>query len=356
MSRTVIRLRAVDQSTLKLEIPQPDGSTTVITPAADDVRAMYHGLSEELSGIFARFEDPRHGETSADFPYPTPVNKLSARVPRKILAALDEAETQTREGGSPVLLLAEGDPFPWEVIRPRPDTRMLGQTFDVARFDGECAEQTVEVPGLFVIAPSPTDDEGQCDVHGGLFRDQYLAVKEHFPSERTILLDCTQATRAEVLAQLGRDDQRIIHYMGHHYFNAENPAQSWVQLANSERLSPQDIADELGGAPVGLKWPWTFLNCCKSGSAERARNSFGEAGTRWGPVLHKAGSHMTIGPYWRVDKIESVRLARDFYQHVLGDGWTIGAAMREIRSNPRPSTRMAYTLFGDPTLRVRVTG
>ncbi len=355
MSRTVIKLRASGNSTLTLEIPQPDGSTTVITPAPDDVRAMYDGLSSELPGIFARFEDPLHGETSADFPYPTPVNKLSARVPGEILAALDDAETQTREEGSPVLLLAEDDPFPWEVVRPRPDARMLGQSFDVARFDGECAEQTLEVPGLLVVAPSPTDDEGQCDVHDGLFRDQYHVVREHFSPDRTELLDCVQATRSEVLARLGRDDQRIVHYMGHHYFNAENPAQSWVQLAGGDRLSPQDVADELGTSPVGLKWPWAFLNCCKSGTAERARNSFGEAGTRWGPVLHKAGSHVTIGPYWRVDKIESVRLARDFYQHVLGDRWTIGAAMREIRSNPRPSTRTAYTLFGDPTLRVRVS-
>ena len=150
MSRTVIRLRARDEFTLILEIPRPDGSTTVIRANRDQVHAMYDGLAGALPRIFARFEDPLHGEKSAEFPYPTPVNKLSGRVPPEILAALDEVAGEVRGGTPPVLLIAEDDPFPWEVVRPRPDSRMLGQMFDMARFDGICAELTVDVPGILV--------------------------------------------------------------------------------------------------------------------------------------------------------------------------------------------------------------
>ena len=315
------------------------------------VRAMYDGLAAELPHIFARFEDPLHGERSADFPYPTPVNKLSGRVPPEILAALDEVAIGASGGTPPVLLIAEDDPFPWEVVRPRPDSRMLGQLFDMARFDGICSELTVEVPGILVVAPTPTDDEDQCDVTDGIFRDQFNIVKGHFPDGMCELLDCEQATRGEVLQRLGRDEQRIVHYMGHHFFDSNDPGQSWLQMARGDRMSPQNVADELGVSPIGPKWPWVFLNCCK---ATAIQSSFGEAGTRWGSVLRDAGARMTIGPYWRVDKVHSVEVSKSFFQHVLVDHWTIGAAMREVRANPRPPTKTAYTLVGDPTLSVRV--
>jgi hypothetical protein len=71
-------------------------------------------------------------------------------------------------------------------------------------------------------------------------------------------------------------------------------------------------------------------------------------------VLRDAGARMTVGPYWRVDKVHSVDVAKGFFEHVLVDNWTIGAAMREVRANPRPPTKTAYTLVGDPTMRVRV--
>jgi hypothetical protein len=348
---TEIRLRLRDEETLDLEVPDGQGGHTRVPIEPAKVRQMFDGLSDELPRIYAQIEGPLPGEMTAEIPYRTPITALSNRVPSEVREALDEAATRAR-GVPPVLLLAERDPFPWELVRPRPDSRMLGQMFDVARFDGACAGAAIDVAGILVIAPVPLRPD-LCEVLQGTFKDQHDEVTKHFPEGQRQLLDCVTATRVESLNQMRNDARRVVHYMGHHFHNDVDPGQSVLQLAGGDGLSPLDVEQEFGGAPVEAKWPWVFLNCCR-GLAPQLGNPFEHGRPQWGTALRHGGAYATVGPYWRVEKSESFFPARQFSQFVLEEGSTLGAALRRIRAQPRPPTMLAYTMVGDPTTTVRV--
>jgi len=335
-----------------LEVPDDRGGYTQVPVDPADVRRMYDGLTEALPGIYVLFEDPPEGEMSADLPYKTAVAMLSGRVPPDVLAALAGAAERTRGAAPPPLLIAENDPFPWELVRLTPESRMLGQIFDVARFDGVCAEPEVRVSSILVIAPAPSATAIRCDVTQGTFAAQLNSVTSHFGGGRWDLLDCETATRDETLARLQGPDERAVHYMGHHFHDTVDPEQSWLQLAGGEGLTPRVVAELLGTSPTGPKWPWVFLNCCSGLALHRPGVPFEDGGPPWGSVLREAGARATVGPYWRVEKSESFTPAAKFSQLVLEEGSSLGAAMRTIRMQPRPPTMLAYTLVGDPTARV----
>ncbi len=335
-----------------LDVPDGMGGQTRVPVDPADVRRMYDGLMMVLPDIYARFEDPAHGEQSADFPYATPVTALSDRVPPVVLRVLGEVAGSVRGGAAPVLLLAEKDPFPWEFVRPHPASRMLGQMFDMARFDGECAGETVTVSELLVIAPVP-GGHGHCDVEGGTFGAQDTAISAHFGPGRRELLDCVGATQAATLHQLGRTTARAIHYLGHHFHDKVDPGQSVLQLAGDEFLTPMAAAGALGTSPTGSKWPWVYLNCCKGLASRQLGDPFESGAPQWGPVLRAAGARSVIGPYWRIEKGLSFKPATEFVQ-LMKDGSSLGAALRTIRMTPRPPTRLAFTMTGDPTTTVTI--
>ena len=346
-----IQLRLRDEERLDLEVPDGQGGHSRVPVPPSKVRQMFDGLAEELPRIYAQIEGPLPGEMTAEFPYQTPITALSSRVPSEVLEALEEVANRA-PGVLPVLLLAEQDPFPWELVRPRPDSRMLGQMFDVARFDGECTGTSIDVSGILVIAPVPLRPD-LCEVLQGTFRDQHTAVTKHFPEAQCHLLDCVTATRAESLNQMRSDARRVVHYMGHHFHNDIDPGKSVLQLAGGEGLSPLDVEEEFKGAPINPKWPWVFLNCCR-GLAPQLGNPFEHGRPQWGTTLRTVGAYTTIGPYWRVEKSESFFPAQQFSQFVLEEGSTLGAALRRIRAQPRPPTMLAYTMVGDPTTTVRL--
>ena len=348
---TEIHLRVRDEASLDLDIPDGHGGHTRVQVEPAKVRQMFDGLADALPRLYAQIEGPLPNEMTAEFPYPTPITALSNRVPGEVLEALDEVAQRAR-GVPPVLLLAEQDPFPWELVRPHPQSRMLGQLFDVARFDGVCRGESIDVSGIMVIAPVPLRPD-LCEVLQGTFHDQHEEVIRHFPEVQRLLLDCASASRAESLNQLRSDERRVIHYMGHHFHNDVDPGQSVLQLAGGEGLSPQDVEEEFGGAPVDAKWPWVFLNCCR-GLAPQLGNPFEHGRPQWGSALRHGGAYTTVGPYWRVEKSESFFPARLFSQFVLEEGSSLGAALRRIRAQPRPPTMLAYTMVGDPTTTVRV--
>lgn len=345
-----IRLKVRGGETMLLELPDGGGGYTTVPVDPGRVRRMYDGLTGALPGIYVLFEDPPEGEMTADQCYATPVAMLSDRVPPEVLEALAGAAGRIQGGAPPPLLIAENDPFPWELVRPAPGSRMLGQIFDVARFDGACAEPEVRVSAILTIAPAPSATGIRCDVAQGTFAEQHEEVAGRFSGGTRELLDCRTATRADTLARLGSADRRVVHYMGHHFHDAVDPEESWLQLAGGEGLTPRVVREELGTWAGGPKWPWVFLNCCSGLKGV----PFEDGERQWGTVLREAGAMATVGPYWRVEKTQSFLPAARFSQLVLEEGSTLGAAMRTIRMQPRPPTMLAYTLVGDPTAKVSV--
>lgn len=353
MSTTEIRLRVRNEETLILDVPDGAGGHRRVPVAPADVQRMYDGLTAELPSIYGRFEDPVHGEMTASFPYATPVTRLSNRVPPDVLRELGDAARQAQGGTAPVLLLAEKDPFPWELVRPDPRSPMVGQTFDVARFEGVCAETSVIVSEMLVIAPVPADGGGHCDVEGGTFGAQHTAIAAHVASGHCQLLDCLTATQADTLRELGSDAERIVHYMGHHFHDKVDPGRSVLQLAGDESLTPAEAAAALGLSRTGSKWPWVFLNCCKGLALRQLGNPFESGAPQWGSVLLAAGARAAIGPYWRVEKSESFAPTTDFVR-LVKDGRSLGAALRTIRLDPSSPTKLAFTMVGDPTTKVTI--
>ncbi len=352
MARMAISMQRIAAEQLRFIVVDAGGSSTTIPIAADDVRSMYDGLVASLSGIYAQFED-----VPVDDPgHSRPVAELSNRVPTTVLDAFRSIMDGPADPEPPTMLIAPNDPFPWEMVRPAIDRHMLGQAWDVARFSGPCRNETIDVSALLVIAPVPRSDPNLCDVGQGTFRDQHTVVKGHFPADQCVLLDCHTATRAEVIRQLRDDQPRVIHYMGHHFHDSELPERSLVQLAGDDVLRPMDVRDEVGPSPTGPKWPWVFLNCCKGLAIKQSGDPFEDDGSRqWGGVLRKAGARATVGPYWRVKKDESFDAAESFYGSVVRDKHSLGSAMRVMRQKADPSTLLAYTLVGDPTMKVAIS-
>jgi hypothetical protein len=278
------------------------------------------------------------------------------------LAPLAAAQAPT----SVPMIVAPEDPFPWELVRPKPDPAdplrrapLLGQQFGIGRFDGQVGGPPLAADTLLVISPTmkPKAASGAAAGWAGEFGDQLNLIDDGFAERR--VLDATTAVRTTVLDELRADRTQVVHYMGHHHLNVAAPAESWLPLVgdqDDDGLTPDVIKNEVGpGGGGARRWPWVFINACNAGRPPPPGQGPGWSPRGWGVDTVGLGAHACVAPYWQVRKDHSRLAARMFYEH-LRKGRSFGEALRLVRSmfgdggplRPR-ATYLAYSLYGDPT-------
>ena len=158
-----------------------------------------------------------------------------------------------------------------------------------------------------------------------------------------------EATHAEVLEVLHRENPDVLHFAGHARFDSVNQATGGLLLSDglltAATLAAQPHLPRL-----------VFANACGSaqtGDPTAARAETAASATRdlAGGIL-RAGARAFIGSQWPVTDDAARTFAEAFYEHVQGE--TIGSATRRAREKTISAHGLAeptwagYSLYGAP--------
>ncbi len=253
------------------------------------------------------------------------------------------------------LLITSDEPWiPWEIVRPFAsdengeilyDDPPLCEKFRVSRWlTGRGApDQLFMKEGAWVAPPgSAPEAEAENCYFRELHRRQWQ-VKLSGPLTRT----------AEVQARLQARGTQLFHFACHGNFEAINPENSMIKLADGY-FSPGQI-DARTRASLTASKPVVFLNACHSG--EIGFDLTGMGG--WAAAFLEAGVSAFIGSLWEINGKLAAQFAQEFYNRLWGiNGFEgkaqpLGQAFHDARleikaadeANP---TWLAYVLYGDP--------
>ncbi len=163
---------------------------------------------------------------------------------------------------------------------------------------------------------------------------------------------------AEPLRQLAQvwhvaeEGVELLHFSTHGQVNSQSIDRSAIVLEDNAELRPDDL---LGEAVLGLRKrrALIFLNTCHG-----ARMGFSLAGLGgWASqMINQVRAGVFIGALWEVNDELAADFALAFYAE-LQAGKRLGEAFHTARmgireSAPANSTWLAYTLYGDPNMRV----
>ncbi len=153
------------------------------------------------------------------------------------------------------------------------------------------------------------------------------------------------ATEEGVQQQLlEANDVQLVHFCGHAEFNARNPDQSRLLLADETGLTALDLStsDLTGGRP------FIVLNACSVGQPGVIASRAGGFAAR---CLDR-GCSAVLAAYWPISDRSAKEFSLALYRK-LRFGHSVGEALQELRfehaGNP---TYQAYTFFGDPLARL----
>jgi hypothetical protein len=156
--------------------------------------------------------------------------------------------------------------------------------------------------------------------------------------------DVTHAVRAGKI--------QVIHVAAHGDFKSERPDESPITLQDGDELYPQDMRGSHISALTAER-PLLFLNACHS--AQVGFSLTGLGGWAQTAVQHMRVSAF-IGGLWEVNDELASEMAVQFYENLRRD-MPLGEAFHKARTfirneNPGNSTWLAYSLYGDPNMRV----
>lgn len=149
------------------------------------------------------------------------------------------------------------------------------------------------------------------------------------------------ATCDAVLSKLITNEYDLIHFAGHVEFDAS--AGEFALKLNDGLLPASTIRNQVRGAPI------VFLNGCRSGNAiEGLTDAF---------LL--ANAQAVVGSLFSVPDAGARAFAEAFYEAIIDNGYTIGAAMRAARARVRgkpeyAATWACFVLYGDPCLSLKL--
>jgi|GEM_PF-5058102 len=152
--------------------------------------------------------------------------------------------------------------------------------------------------------------------------------------------------------QIAKEGVELLHFSTHGRVNSQKINSSSILLEDGAELRADDL---VGEAVFGLRKrrPLVFLNTCHG-----ARMGFSLAGLGgWASqMIIQARAGVFIGALWEVNDTLAADFALAFYGE-LQAGATLGEAFHSARtgireSAPANSTWLAYTLYGDPNMRV----
>jgi len=184
-------------------------------------------------------------------------------------------------------------------------------------------------------------------------RKEGAAIKEELSAIDGVqikMLVGDEADSVEVLSELGAGYD-FIHYSGHAMFDAENPENSGILLADG-LLKAFSLAGAVKNKPPIL----AFLNACESGR----QADWGKGETRYeNQVSGLSAAFLVnginfIGPYFPVYDDAALMFSKNFYFAVLG-GTPLGEAVRKSKKlifdtfKGEEIAWASYSFWGDPT-------
>ena len=195
------------------------------------------------------------------------------------------------------------------LIRYAPNARVMVESLSTKR--------STEADSLMAVGET-SSSEG-LDLVGAV--DELRAVAATFAAEKTTLLQDGDATRGNVLA--GLQSRSVVHFACHGAANAEDPLESFLLLADNERLTLRDILSKrLPRARL------VVLSACESAII----------GTRlpdevigFPAGLLQGGSAAVIGSLWSVDDLATSALLSRFYTLWRQEGVEMSEALRRAQ-------------------------
>jgi hypothetical protein len=250
----------------------------------------------------------------------------------------------------------EASRVPWEVLRidgAYPaltgglSRRYASDALSVARWRDDRVQDT-KLRVLLVVDPTR-------DLPGAAAEGAALAARlsrEHVQLETLAGRD---ATRARILAALHAGGFDVLHYAGHAYFDAGDPARGGLVCDSNEVLRGADLAT-LGNLPALV-----FCNACEAARVRRRRGAGAARGWAVQPRLGglaegflTGGVANFIGTHWPVGDDAAYAFSQSLYESLLGRA-TLGAAVLAARRRLQamPSIDWAdYVHYGSPEFRL----
>jgi pSer/pThr/pTyr-binding forkhead associated (FHA) protein len=200
-----------------------------------------------------------------------------------------------------------------------------------------------------LVVENPTGDLAGAQNEGEQLTELFKSNRGH-----VMTLRGADASRANVLSELGSGNYDLLHYAGHADFVELKPEASGLILKDG-RLTAADLL-ELKKLPHMI-----FLNACESGRMRGGGASDDKSSTHFVGQVSLAESFLLngianfIGTYWPVNDDAALKFANTFYGGLLS-GKSLSAAMREARQATKSVSQRDwanYLHFGDPLYRVR---
>ncbi len=162
-------------------------------------------------------------------------------------------------------------------------------------------------------------------------------------------------TKSDVTGAVDQGQIQVIHVAAHGNFKVENPDESPITLQGRDELYPRDLQGSRL-APLRKERPILFLNACHSAQVGFSLTGLGG----WAnTAVREMRVSAFIGGLWEVNDDLASQIAVSFYENLRRD-MTLGEAFHAARmlirdKNPGNSTWLAYSLYGDPNMRVTWT-
>jgi hypothetical protein len=306
------------------------------------------GEQTRLADMAARLRefDAKIGGSLANTYVPAPLQELIGRSLQKATAHLVVIHDQ------------QSSTIPWEAFyfKDRCPALELGvsRLYRIANRD-RVAGQPILPPDAtlrMLVVENPTGDLAGAQNEGEQLTELFKANRGE-----VVTLKGADASRANVLTELGSGTYDLLHYAGHADFVELKPEASGLILKDG-RLTAADLI-EVGKVPQMI-----FLNACESGRIRGGPNggaAEGAGAPRFAGQVSLAESFLLngianfIGTYWPVNDAAALKFAGTFYGGLLS-GKSLSSAMREARQATKTVSQRDwanYIHFGDPLYKVR---
>jgi hypothetical protein len=296
------------------------GSTAL---AAQDVESL---LADLRGGEFSRAGLQRYGEKLARALLQTDVRAgLVAMRDTHLVVVHDAAMARI-----PWETLAVGEWAP--AATAGLSRRYAAENLSVAKWSEERSlGDTLEI----LLVANPTQDLAGADREGERLQNLFGATA----NIRLQIVRGAQATRERLLREFQSGAYDVLHYAGHAFFDAANPARSGILCAGHEVLTGGDLLN-LRSLPALV-----VFNACESGrlrGAQRARamrtpRTTREALAATGGLAEaylRGGVANYVGTYWPVGDTAAMAFATAFYSAIVR-GERVGPAVNQARAAVR---------------------
>jgi len=319
-------------------------------------------LDSVLTSEFAAYPKPA-GMSKAQFTaavdswktnFMTTIHAVGSRLWQWLPKPLrDEYFRQYRAGEAPTSILIHSDEmiFPWELLVPNdvesgtdPRLKPLGIAHVLGRWKPGLTtkpkEQMLKVRKFRVLNPKYPPPN---TLDWAAKEAEELA--KLFPALVSLV---DPADLPGVLKLFAENDVQVLHFSGHGEVNLNNADLNKISLENGQYF---DALKLVATNLCAVAQPIVYMNACSVGNV-------GDTVSRAGGFAANFvtnGCSGLIAPLWPINDRRSMEFALQLYTR-LQMGRAVGEALQELREEHSDDpTYYAYTFFGDPWVRLRLT-